>query len=560
MKVWILISTLLLMHCHMAVQETHAQAVTERVFLHTDRESYVAGDYLLYTMYRKGDPEIASKYAYLIIRNQKCVVASVRLEFSGNSAFGAVLLPDTLQSGFYQVLCFTNVQRNAPDTFFKKELIISNRFDNDLNSFNGSGNVRTDTSVSIHDRNVNSDNIIVHANKQKYGSREKITISIGSEEFTETDPAEISVSVSEIITGAANIDNTTNVLNINLKHIIKGSLTYDPETSGAILSGKVISATNTANNIVFVSTVDTVPNLQYARTDSSGTFRILLNPYYSGKELVIKLKDDREAFILPDNRSDNIPPFNPSGEMNVPGIREYTSRMGQIATLRKYYNQILRFDTLAVFRASAYIPRVYYSNFSKIIPAEYIELKDFQEISTEIIPALKIRKSKEAYIVSYPYLKYTTGTNDAPAIFFNGVPVDGIDQFVNSGSSEIRRIETLPVTRYFGDLKFDGILSVFSHDLDIRKISFKAPSTIFKAELSEPYTKPVKFVPENLGKHHPDLRQVLFWEPHIIVKGKPLPIECFASDIKGTYRITVNGITKSGVSLGGSAIINIDEE
>ncbi|MGE5406148.1 MAG: hypothetical protein ACM3NR_00440 [Methanosarcina sp.] len=540
---------------------TYGQPVTERVYLHTDRESYVAGDHLLYSLYRKGDPEQNSKYAYLILRNQYSVVTSVRLEFEGNSAFGCLHLPDTLQSAVYQLAAFTNAQRNVPESFFMKEIVISNRFDNELKNFSEKPDHEAIKQFDNQDVNNHPEihNIVVHTGKERYSLREKISISINSEQLFEEDTAIISVSVSEIIPGAPYVKTAPEILSGEILKIDMNRFFYEPELSGAILQGKVISSGN-KDKVVFVSTTDTISNLQYARTDSSGTFRMLLNPYYSGRELVIRLKDNQDAVIVPDKRIDGLQPFNPSKNFIVPGIKSYMARMGKETALRKYYNQNLRFDTIHIFRSSSYIPRLYYSNFTTIVPADYIELKDFPEISTEIIPSLKVRKSKDQYIVTYPYLKYTTGTNISPAIFFNGVPVDDISQFANSGSREIRKIETVATTRYYGELIFQGILSVFTYDMNIRNISFKAPAIIYKSEMSEPYIRPVSFLPENLPKHYPDLREVLLWEPRMELKGKSLTIDCYASDIRGVYRINVQGITKKGIPLGGSAIINIDEE
>lgn len=554
---------ILFLFCSLAgARVTYGQTVTEKVYLHTDRESYIAGDQLLYSLYRKGDPGQNSKYAYLILRDRYSVVTCVRLELKDCSAYGAIHLPDTLHSSVYQLVAFTNAQRNVPETFFMKEIVISNRFDNELRNLDEPSD--NEKIKQIDNQQVNEQaenlNVIVHATKEKYSLHEKISIALESEQMSSEDSAIISISVSEIIPGAPYVKSAPETLSGKVSKNDAARNYIEPELSGAVLQGKVLSSINPGNKVVFVSTADTISNLQYAKTDSSGMFRFLLNQYYSGRELVLKLRDEEDAVIVPDKKTDGLQPFVPSQDFIVSGIKSYMARMGKVAALKKYYNQKFRFDTIEVFRPSAYIPRLYYSNFSTIVPSDYIELKDFPEISTEIIPSLRVRKSKDAYIVSYPYLRYTTGTNISPAIFFNGVPIDDISQFANSGSREIRRIETVPATRYYGELIFQGILSVFTYDMNIRNINFKAPAIIHKSELSEPYIRPIPFLPGNLPEHNPDLREVLLWEPHMAIRGKSLVIDCYASDIRGLYRISVQGITKKGVPLGGSAIINIDEE
>jgi len=107
-------------------------------------------------------------------------------------------------------------------------------------------------------------------------------------------------------------------------------------------------------------------------------------------------------------------------------------------------------------------------------------------------------------------------------------------------------------------LSFNGILAVVSNKNKIAEIQFLTPALRYKSVLSQPFTKPKKINPENMTDHLPDFRQLLYWEPELkpdtLIDGI---IECYASDLKGQYRINIQGILLNGEPVHGNAIITI---
>src|SRR5450759_2672065 len=94
--------------CQVKSQNDSGLLQSERIYLHTDRNIYVAGEYLFYKMYLQDDTDQKSKYAYLILRNENnSVVTQVRLEINKRVSYGSVLISDTLSSGLYQLVCYT---------------------------------------------------------------------------------------------------------------------------------------------------------------------------------------------------------------------------------------------------------------------------------------------------------------------------------------------------------------------------------------------------------------------------------------------------------------------
>jgi hypothetical protein len=528
-------------------------------------------------MYLKGDPGQNSRYAYLLIRDpDNSIVTHVRLKMINQRSFGSIFLSDTLKTGYYQVVCFTNLMRNAEGTLFTKEIVIANRFDEKLDQFTESvGNKGSDTSDLILSEIPDTDqNIVIHLDRQIFKPREKISFSIEKKNKTGDQIASLTVSVSEFVPGTpveptiSDYFDTSgeNFREVNTKRV---PCNFRPEFNSAVLQGSVISINNAVSvgnspsnpekkYIIFLSTVDSIANLQYTTTDSIGSFGFNLNPWYEGKEIIVRLKEEADVIIVLDDKTSLQQPFNPSEAYNVNGMKDYLFRSSKIVQVQRYYNKSMIQDTHKLVLTHREIPRVYNKRYLTVFPSDYIELHDFIEISREIVPGLKVRKINDTFVSGYPNLQYQSGTNDEPAIFLDGIPIDDVNQIITFGTTDIKSIEIVPVIRYLGEMSFKGILAVCSNNREINNIRFKTPYIRYQVLGCQSFTRPEPFSAWSVSNRYPDLRQVLLWEPELILESYDNHIiECYASDLEGIYRINIEGISANGDTITGSAFFKI---
>jgi len=567
--------------CSGTAQNKIESVKPEKVYLQTDKNIYIAGDNLSYTLYFKGNSKTMSKYAYLILRDRyNLPVSQARVEINDQTSFGYIPLPDTLHSDVYQLVCYTNWMRNeGDDCYFTKEIIIANRFDKKLERFDST--IYTyPSAISANTDSVNkaeNENLFIRPDKQIYKTREKVNFSIDAGNVQNDSIIILSVSVSEIVPWSRNEPSITGYFSNSCKTEKEGGsgqgpYRYQPEIKGAIIDGRIVPVQHSDNQsvsgnkdfksdsiryTVLVSAPDSIANLQYTETDSSGSFSFLLYPYYEGKELIIRLKENASAAIDLDDKFKLTKPYIPSDLLTGPGIRSYLLRSLKISEVQRYYSVGAETGKGEKIEHKSAIPRVYYKPYLRVFPADYLPLPDFVEISRELLPALKVRKINDNYVSSYIDTQNKGAPTIEPIIFLDGVPVDDVNQIINLGTNEIKRIDLLPVIRYYGDMPLSGILAVFSKKLEINNIQFKTPTIRYQAISSQSFTKPDRYVPDN-NNHVPDLRQVLLWDPEIKMHNKDkLQIECFTSDLRGQYRISVQGLTSSGLPVNGSAIINV---
>jgi hypothetical protein len=112
----------------------------ERVYVTTDRDFYISGESILFNVYLfqvDESQEKTSKFVYLIFRSAHGSIEKFTLNLNEKKqASGVIYVPDTLSSGAYEIIAFTNYMRNwGEDIFFTKELLVANRFDSKLEVF-----------------------------------------------------------------------------------------------------------------------------------------------------------------------------------------------------------------------------------------------------------------------------------------------------------------------------------------------------------------------------------------------------------------------------------------
>ena len=568
--------------CPVNAQNKYETVIPERIYLHTDRSVYIAGDYLFYTLYLRGNPGHMSKYAYLVLRDRhNSSITQVRVDIRNQMAFGSIYLSDTLRSDIYQIVSYTNSMRNEGEySCFSKEILIANRFDEKLELFDS----KLDTGPSATSSRqfpfskAGNGNLIIHLDKQVFNTREKVTLSIEAKGIPGDSVTRLSVSISEIVPGIPDEPSISDCFN----NVSGPSITsepgqnhriYHPEVKRSVIEGRVVSVSQSGNKsipgtgdiekvtnnyTILVSTPDSIANMQYTATDSLGLFVIFLNHYYEGKELFIRLKENAKADIEIDNKFRLIQPFIPSELFTRSGIRSYIIRSRNISEVQRYYKAKPGINTGKAADYAPAIPRIYYKSHSTVFPADYLPLSDFVEISRELLPALKVRKSEDNYILSCIDSRNKGFLNKGPAIFLDGVPVDDVNQIINLGTDQITRIDILPVFRYYGEMPLPGILAIFSKNLEVNNIQFRTPAIKYQSISSQSFTKPELHIPDHSNKHIPDVRQLLLWDPEIVLlSNEKRQIECYTSDLQGDYRINIQGITSNGLPVNCSAIITV---
>ena len=526
---------------------------SERIVIQTDREMYIAGEEMFFKCCLAGNDHknrtTQSRYAYLVIRNeQNALISNICMKLEDGNFSGSIYLPDTLSTGRYQLVSYTNYMRNFSEgNYCTKEIFVANRFDKDLiNIYSGAiKQDSTNAKNSLAETNAKRNLISIVPEKSKYAKRDKIKISLENSGTTDSELANLSISVHEKTFQTDNIQNNIKTEVVGTNKICK----YLREVRGVILEGNVLNNDNqkvVPNALVYLSTQDTVANLQFAYSDSNGVFRFQLNNYYNSKTLIISLPENPQNHIVIDNKYELKEPFKPSKVFSDQSIRDYLIKSQNIVQIQKEYETVNKKGIIDSTITQDFPPLLYPPVSDPIYPSDFVSLPDFIEISREIIPLLSTRK----HGLGYESKIYNTATSElfqnGPLILLDGVPINSVNQIINLGSEKINKIEVKDAERYYGGRFYSGILSIFSKNLEINNIVWQTPMVSLNYVQLHPQTTFNPTVPFK-SEWTPDFRQLLYWNPSITIepKGKKF-IEFTASDNKGKFEISVVGVTKDG--------------
>ncbi|MCH5718877.1 hypothetical protein [Niabella hibiscisoli] len=125
--------------------QTHAQQAalskvltSEKVFVHTDKNDYIAGEILWFRPYLiKDAPDSSHNYNHIIytelLNDKGIAVLQSKTSLKDEGASGNFYLPTDLATGLYTLASYTTDMKEAGSrSFFKKRIIITNTLNDPL--------------------------------------------------------------------------------------------------------------------------------------------------------------------------------------------------------------------------------------------------------------------------------------------------------------------------------------------------------------------------------------------------------------------------------------------
>jgi len=345
------------------------------------------------------------------------------------------------------------------------------------------------------------------------------------------------------------------------KKVFSNQRYFSPENKGFYLSAQLVDGFTkqpASNKIVTMSYVDSIPNVQYAVTDTMGYCHFLLNDDAENKELILQLfkndKDDKHIYsIIVEPKGGLKTSFKKANLMLNSEQTKYIDKIRKLRLVEKIFtNQEVKNSEKQTNELQENF-RLNVKNMIKysVFPQDYTELENMADIINNILPGvfLKEKDNTETLNVFDPNLRAVM-PNQA-SIFLNGVLVDDLDFILKLKYTDIYKIDVCQTQLFYGDLSFHGFISIITNDLAIPSSFYS--STRIKVENFVAQSQCVnKFTKEEIDQMKkegiPDFRNILYLNYSKIPfnHGISNPISIFPSNFKGMYNFSIQGFTKDG--------------
>jgi hypothetical protein len=554
----------------------------ERVFLITDREIYLCGENIVFeaSVY-EGNwflPLMMSSVIYVELYSQNNLVIS-RGKFIIRDArcSGIISIPREISSDIYNIRAYTNYMKNfGIQQFCTQKIKIVNPFNDN--------SVYSDPSVEDRGRNGNGFperekslinrllylnplpkfRIDLNTNKEIYGSREKVEVSIiaRNKEGLPVNSNFILFSclVQDDKKESAFTYPDTGLPGQELKQI--HSLRYLPEMKGDIISGRVVYNDNQPAKGVEVlqSFTGSRSWIESFITNEQGNFYFLTGTQNNKGDLILKLQNtDREtSVILDDEFFNSFPP---------PTKDSLRLTEDQVELISKQYINIQVDDAYSFTKKDSTGNTgddelaLYGKEYADYKFPDYIKLPNLKEFIFEIIEGVIISRENSMEVITIQEENTSGKIGPKPLMIIDGVPVTESSIVIGLPVEKVQSIRVVRNKYFYKGQIFDGILDIITYTQDAS--SFDLPKGTLRYNFIHANEENILIEPKistDEAGRLPIYKNLLYWNSKVTTdKDGRGRISFLTPDNSGTFRIQCFGFTREGWAGEGCVTIVVGE-
>jgi hypothetical protein len=277
-------------------------------------------------------------------------------------------------------------------------------------------------------------------------------------------------------------------------------------------------------------------------------------PHLTGSNILVMQPEYRTDSNY---RLDIMNPF--SEEYSGTSLPAFKLNPGLWEELRSYHvstqvENVFLLDKLMRFKAPSYKDSTsfYGEPDIKFFLDDYTRFNTMEEVVREYITGLAVRKRQGHFYFRLLNDPLKIFFDQDPLIVLDGVPIFDADEVMAIDPLKIKKIEVVNRKYFLGSVVASGIFALYSYNNDMAGAQLNSRALILDydgLQLQREFYSPKYNQSQPELKRMPDFRNVLTWEPNIVIgKSGEAKIEFYSSDRKGKYIGVVEGINQNGVA------------
>ncbi|MBR1488620.1 MAG: hypothetical protein IJ603_07040 [Bacteroidales bacterium] len=540
------------------------ERLRERVYVSTDREVYVAGDAVWMSAYCvdavSGRLSTFSKTAYVEIHSPSGMVQTAKLALDGGRGAGRLTLPNTLPTGNYRLLAYT--QLGASEEGFDPQTGART-----LSVFNTFSTERLPDAVTVAAEPPQA------AGLPQAGPLEVRTAGAASPRGT----TRISVT---------NNGSSTIRFNLGVRHEdgipapqgqrigdFVGGLKhlpaprgfregFHPEYEGEIIRARV-SGTDEAGlrevsqKFAFISAPGSGENIYTESIGTDGQTAFYTSNIYGDHEMFLEIEGvDRERVC----HLELVSPFLDLQPGDIPALTLSPSYAKALET-RSFGMQLEKiFDADTLYEALPLREHLVLDR-QKCIRYnldDYTRFPVMEELFVEFIPEMRTRRVdgvQQIQVRVSDMLNNYYFPAGAALVLLDGVPVLDHAKILAYDPLLVKRIDIYPDSYLFGIRGFSGIVNFVTYKGTLPSMQFEDNVRIVDYQGC---SLPLAYTCAGVGRDYPDFRQTLYWHPLLTLgPGETLEVECKTPAYGGRFEAVAEGLTEAGAAVAAHATLSV---
>lgn len=539
-----------------------AQIPIERVYISTDKDSYVAGEKVWMSgfCFKKEGGEITlsdiSSLAYIEIFAVDKPVVTIKMAINKGRGSAWADLPFSLATGNYKLVAYTHFMQNEdPLPYFEKTISIFNtisseRLPNVAVGINDSSYVQE---IGTSDQKRESNLVISFSSSDVFSTESNCEFSISN---TNLNPVSVSVSIfkSSPLPEYNNRDFKEFISTAFSNNGDNLSLKFIPEYEGEIIKGKIIPVNPSQKNdisghSVFISFPGRNGELYSSKSGANGEVEFFTDNVYGQRECVLEVvaKDTTQKYTVELMDPFLHPKITPAEKLILLPVYEKSLQERSIGMQLSR-----RYAADSLFTSSEPLHNPLFSDKKKrYMLDDYTRFPVMEEVIIEYVYELKTRKTNNGAQLLVRWendLNSNEYAREHTLALVDGIPVFDHKKILDLDPLKIKSLEIFGDKYFIGNLSYTGIASFNTYTSDYSGLKFDKSVRIIDFEGAKPYSVMNGKEFENIK--YPDFRSTILWEPIINIPASSVKKQLFRTSlIAGTYKIVVQGTTDTGEPL-----------